>query len=486
VGNLQAEGDALRDTGRLRNPRKRMLRKPALLLCLVALTGVLHAAFRIEGCGEQDAARLLNAAAIWHQQGLPPNAGYTIRVSPLYLHALKKCLDWGVPLRVLPDLVNWLNVLSGSLLLVPLFLLWEDLLGPGAAAGAVGLFAVMPAFWYSCIYGMPHIPSFGLFVLCLLLFHRWTRRSDRRSLFLWAWAAFCMTVALSLKADMVLCSGALIGILRLTNRLSIRNAAYALAIPCIALLGTLVYTRLLVHLPQSSSQFAVAWRQHYPVTLSVFGNQREMSVLVQTAGRVLFLAIAGAALYCAFAARRRRLLAFAALWAAPAILFWALRYGNSARHMMAPFCALIALVPVFIFDAVGNPRRAAAALVLLFSLNYIAEGRSASTVTPSSRIFEAPADIQNVVSRLHNEGKQCYEMKGDRKLLVAPSRHIPYIIHEVTCGASDFQWLSEDSLLRIVGRDGREQLIRIGPPEGESAHSMEQKGWTLCISEPEA
>ena len=79
----------------------------------------------MEGFGEPDAARLAGDAIIWHLTGEPSLAvaDYRIRTSPLYIHAMKKCLDWGLPAARLPALVNWGNAVIGSLAAALIYLL---------------------------------------------------------------------------------------------------------------------------------------------------------------------------------------------------------------------------------------------------------------------------------------------------------------------------------------------------------------------------
>jgi hypothetical protein len=155
--------------------------------------------------------------------------------------------------------------------------------------------------------------------------------------------------------------------------------------------------------------------------------------------------------------------------------------------MMAPYCPLVALVSVFLFDAARRPRWAAALLVLLFSQNYVSQGPSGDTVAPSSRIFQSPARLQRKVSYLHARGRHIYAARGDRKLLAGPKWDVPCIVYELLCEADDFEWVRArdgDSVLSLTGTDGRVQSIRTAAPPGENVKTMEDKGWTVLSWPP--
>ena len=105
-----------------------------ILAGTVILSIFVHGFFIMDGFGEPDAVRLAVQAAGWHQMGRIPILAYTVRTSPLHLHAMKAILDLGCPLHQLANFMNWANVIIGSLTLIPLYLLWRYLSTPKAAA----------------------------------------------------------------------------------------------------------------------------------------------------------------------------------------------------------------------------------------------------------------------------------------------------------------------------------------------------------------
>jgi hypothetical protein len=136
---------------------------PIVAACL-ALSLLLHGLSVVTGFGEPDTARMASLAVEWHQTGQIHSYEYPLRTSPLYIHAIKLLLDAGVPLSSMPSILNWISLIGGSLVLIPLYLQWRLLAGPAAAAVGCLLFSATPAFWLANISGMAHLPR-GLYYL---------------------------------------------------------------------------------------------------------------------------------------------------------------------------------------------------------------------------------------------------------------------------------------------------------------------------------
>ena len=119
-----------------------------LLGAAVLLSIVVHGEFVIHGFGEPDIARLVVAAGEWHLTGHTLYQSYIFRTSALYIHLLKKLLDFGLPLASLPAFLNWVSVVLGSLTMIPLFFLWKRLGDGGVAGMACILFLFTPASRY--------------------------------------------------------------------------------------------------------------------------------------------------------------------------------------------------------------------------------------------------------------------------------------------------------------------------------------------------
>ncbi|MDZ7379572.1 MAG: hypothetical protein ONB06_09540, partial [candidate division KSB1 bacterium] len=187
----------------------------------VAASFALHAPFVVRGFGESDSAVLANTAAVWHATGkLGGRGSYVQRTSPLYLVALKTALDLGMPLRRLPGLMNWANAVMGSVALLPMFFVLRKLVSWEISVGACAIWAFSPAFWLANIYGMPHLPALLLFLASLASVSVWCDARRIGAIISVLIALVTMTAACTLKADIVLCSLALPGVLWARRRLS--------------------------------------------------------------------------------------------------------------------------------------------------------------------------------------------------------------------------------------------------------------------------
>ena len=147
------------------------LNNPLFLLLLLSF--VAHAPFVLRGFGEQDAARLANVA-IFFAKGHIPVATF-IWSSPAYIFLLEKCLTvFKMPAYSLPAVMNWANVIFGTLIVIPLFLFSNKILSKNLSIFCILIFILTPTFWLSCLYGMPHVISFFFFMLSLCFFYRLT------------------------------------------------------------------------------------------------------------------------------------------------------------------------------------------------------------------------------------------------------------------------------------------------------------------------
>lgn len=473
-------------------------RRPALW-GLVALSLAAHAPFLLRGLGEPDAARLCIDAILWHRTGRlnAALADYRPRTSPLYLHALKKALDWGLPIESLSVVMNWSNVIVGSLALIPMYLLLKRLTDARAALAACVLYSFVPAFWLASLYGMPHLPAFALFLAALALFGASRKAAGRRRAALTALATLCMAVACLLKADVVVCAGAFVGVLLCQRALSVRNVASAVAMVALGVLVTLLYTRLILPGVNPLGRFDATRAERFPISPETLVSEDNLRVVSRSVGPVLACACLAAGLYCAVAGRaQRRLLALALLWSLPPLLLWGLKFGNSARHMMAPALPLVLLVAASAFSIRKLGRGAYALLALLVMGNYASTRVNTSTVTPSSRVFEAPGAIQDYLETFVERSRDFERLAADKKLLVARGAS-PYALYEVAARAQEVEvaegsteWEGEMVVRMLDGRRERVAWIYVEVKQAGSRYAMEpaemakvearrREGWAL-------
>jgi 4-amino-4-deoxy-L-arabinose transferase-like glycosyltransferase len=182
-------------------------------------------------------------------------------------------------------------------------------------------------------------------------------------------------------------------------------------------------------------------------------DPRNLMVLPTTGGFVYSLAIAFALIYLWRCREDRRLVVFALLWAVPVVVFWGLRDGNSARHLMSafvPMALVLALLVQRLFSRHGV--RFAAAAVLLLG-NYALAAPSAGMVRPSTRLIDSSRLLQEKVSRLHRDAAAIASL-DDAKVFLVGSWANPYVVFAMLAKARTVRHGDE---LMLTLADGQTQ-----------------------------
>jgi hypothetical protein len=409
-----------------------------VLSAAVVLSIVLHAAFIIHGFGEPDIARLVVAAAEWHETGRTVYFSYIYRTSPLYIHALKFLLDLGFPLVMLPVLLNWASVVLGGLTLIPLYLYWRKLANRGAAAIGCVLLVFAPAFWLANIYGMAHLPSFSLFVVSLLLFALALKREGRPRSYLVIGSAVLAIGAVTLKADMILCYGAFLGTAVCLRAVNWRTVLLSLGIPAFAAFEVTMYAKAIAPSLSGVTEFAGDWSATFPFTIEALTDPYNRSVLVNSLGRLFFALVVMSVAYCLILRRHRSQLILIALWALPPILFWGLKLGNSARHMMAAVSALVFLIAIVFTTLVRSLWLRGALVVLALTVNYMLGPPEGDSISPAPRLTELKQGIQGHVTKLQ-EGAVTFALFPVPAKRFVGGPGTPYSVFEVMSRAVELE-----------------------------------------------
>ncbi|MDH3217450.1 MAG: hypothetical protein OEN01_14400, partial [Candidatus Krumholzibacteria bacterium] len=318
------------------------------LAAVVLLSVVIHWPFMLPGFGEPDVARMAIVGSEWHNAGYIPNYSYYLRTSPLLLQIIKGLFDIGVPYAHIPRLLNWVNLFLGSLTLVPLYVLWRHLTNRRVAVIASVLFFFTPAFWSANLYGMAHLPAFAFFVTSLLLFTMSLGDAVKAKNYLVAGSALLAVLAIDLKADYILCFGAYAGIAFYLRALTPRSLGLSVLIPVVSFIVVTLHTQAIAPNIPSLDQSADTWADRFPFTVQAILDHDNRMVFVNAAGGGMLAAVVVSIVYCLIRRRQLRALTLVLLWALPPILFWGLKMGNSLRHMMCPFAALLLLPAIVI------------------------------------------------------------------------------------------------------------------------------------------
>jgi len=411
------------------------------LACATVLSIAVHAHYKVTGWGETDAARIAREAIGWHLQGFftPENAGYTHRTSAMYMQFEKVILDHGLPIRLLPAVMNWLSVVLGTGCSLALYFLFRTLKGPRIAAAAVIVHALSPGFWSGNIYGMATVPGLFFFVLALIAFLAASRVERVRSprfvgFVLLAWLA--LFVALGCKADVALSTGAFLSVVLAAPR-ERRWPLFGASAFVVggATAAVIAYGKMLVTGAARSPgtvSFLKTWNEHFPFKLAALFTDSNNTTIVRCAGGFLFGVILLALIYAWISGGSlRREASLAALWALPPILFWGFQFDDSSRHNIPAYPALIFFATIFLFHiCAGDTRRFASLVACLLVVNYFSNTSGNGSIVPQSDLAGMAEKIENVTSSFHARARELAADQSPKRLVLFASEDT-YIQYEI-------------------------------------------------------
>ena len=463
---------------------KRIKKQELLVLATcVGLSIIIHRIFMVSGFAEPDAARLALLAAEWQQTGTFSTYSYVLRTSPLYLHMIKIILELGVPLKTLPAVMNWGNVLFGSLSLIPLFFLWRILLNRHVAVIACFLFSFTPTFWLANICGMPHLPSFFFFITALLLFGLALLRSNKNRIALLVVSFILAIISATLKADIILCFAAFFGLTFYFGALNRRNIVLSVLVPVSALIVVVVYTKMITPPLVSFGDSATEWANKYPFTIHSLLSRENSLILANSAGKFLFSVAILSIAYCIIWRTHLRSLLLILVWALPPILFWGLKYGNSARHLMASYSVLMFLVAIIIVTLIEKKRMQILLIALLLTSNYWISPSEGGLGSPTSQLHRLTVSIHAFSDYRHRVSSAFADVEVDQKLYVgAPT--IPYIVWESILKAQSFDIAQmAPKVFRLKRENNTVNLLRVDEAKSPSTVGPEND-WLVFSLEP--
>jgi hypothetical protein len=222
---------------------------------------------------------------------------------------------------------------------------------------------------------------------------------------------------------------------------------------------TMLYTRAIRPTTLYSTQ---TWSTRWAFTWDVLTVYENIRVPAVAAGWVIAAAIVVSVIYCLVRQRYAAVLWLVLFWAAPGILFWCSKTGNSARHMMVAYAPLALLVGAVLVCEIGNPRIWVPVLAGLLIANYLLTSRNdmPDTVRPASNIFAARAHIQALVDKWHEAGRD-FALLPDRQKVLYGEDNSTYAVWEVLARAKSFRYEDNGPGYVITNHDGSEQIVRI-------------------------
>jgi hypothetical protein len=313
-------------------------REWVLAAALFAVSLVARAAFMLRG-GMADADSVAIAAGLARTFSSRVSFGdcilYGRQMSPgMYLaFKLLHPLVMQSPAQVIP-LLNWFGVISASLVVLPLYLVFRRSLNVYATAGAIVLFSFSPLVWETGISFHPILPSMLLFLFACL---SWGRVSAPPQGSLW-FAATCLLAsgAVTMRMEILMAVPAVVAAVLLYGK-------WRKDVPLLAVvLAIAIGTHILVAkaLPGSNrtagkgvADFIRYFLQLYRETLSIGGVVKTASWFVMGAGvGTIALVAVGLLSFLRNRIRVRGLIVALSL-AMPALVFWLVQPGGPIlRH----------------------------------------------------------------------------------------------------------------------------------------------------------
>ncbi len=470
-------------------------REQWLLLFGAMLSLIVHAGFRFAGFGEQDAARLAMDAVHWHAERViyMADVDYRLRTSPLYIHALRIALDHGLAIRLLPRVINWASVIASSVCSVGMYLLFRRFTNAAVAAAATVIYALTPCFWLGSVYGMPTLPALTCWIFATLAFARATDEGNiasRPALAYLGLSAVLAALALALKADMALSAGALLAVLLLEDRLDKKFLAAAVGIVVLAVGFNVVYSGHLASPapptvdPEGTSNlhgFVANWTQRFPFKWAYLVDPKNNICITHAVGSVLFVLVVLALFHgVVTGGKHTRLTLALAAWGLPAIVFWGLKSGNSARHNLPAFPGLVLLATLLLFTITSFDKRKAWLLIALLGGFSLLDETGGNSVAPKTNLLTTSELVEGSSNSLHRRAREFMHGPNPKKAIIEANYLIAYTEFEVWAAAK--APVHRDGHPRaVVDGDHETRVYQVGNARSarEIAQSLRRDGWDV-------
>lgn len=439
---------------------------PVCLICVLIL--IRNLSLAISGFGEQDAARIFNDAIMWHHLNALPFSGYRERIVPGYLMLIKAFLDYGVAIDDIIRTLNNINIFIGVLTIFVSYFLFRVFLPASLSIVCVTIYAFVPSIFFASIYGFPTLIAYTSFLISLLLFIRSTITCTKISALHWFFAVIALCMATVLKADIIILASSYFGLLVIFGRTSISALASALLLTMAGTIAPIAFKYFMLPstvIEVDTLSFMQTWNDRFPIDFVYLVSKSNIAITVRSVGPVFFgLSLLGA-IVAAIRHEARRFVWLILISTLPLVLFWGLREGNSARHMIGLALPAVLLIGI-LFYYLNHKRQSYRVLfsvcALSILLNYFVLTPSSSTVSPSSRLLESAILLREEVSARMNLGETIPRNPQTQHFLV-DGFLLPYSLHNVLRETKSIEeWSSEGKkrgALKITFLDGRQASV---------------------------
>jgi len=238
-----------------------------------------------------------------------------------------------------------------------------------------------------------------------------------------------------------------------------------MVLPGISVGVVLLHRQWIAPALEGTTQFAGQWQRDWPVTLESIFNFRSLAIPATSVGGVFYALVWISVMYMLIQPKRRRLLFVAARWALPAMLFWSLRAGNSARHLMVSYSIVMLLPAVMLTGKFVSRKSLTWALVLIIGVNYFANTSKNWGFHVGGRLIESRMAMQGIVNNLEIMGGELAHLPYQNKLLHSEESSC-YLIWKVLKEAESFTvWYREYYSYYIESREGVSYTVFEIPPD---------------------
>ncbi len=433
---------------------------PILLLISIAV----RFPFILKGFGEMDATKIAVSVIDMINQGSETAFAnfYFSDVIPLYILYLKcfmKLLNNNY--SYLPLVMNYTNAIIGTLIIIPAFLLINNLFkNPAIAFCSVLALIFAPSFYQATIMGFPHLISFFFVLMSLYFFLAGLDHDSNNTVFLLMFlSCILLTIAFLLKSDYILLSGTYFGILLIRKVRDRRKIASAFIIIFISGILFLLFRHLILGstggLTMSSAGFS-KWFNFFFTGLGTITSPAlfkiQITPIMYGAGIVTFYAGVVALIYC-LVKRNMDIIYFIFSWAAVPTFLWFIIEGNNARHNMSTVLPLLVIIVFFLYKL--SPKFVIVLTVMLILGNFIATSASSSIVRPSGNLFKSHNLLESRMSEFRTRAKEISNIDKD-KIAVLGYFHNPHVIFDIMSSAPSYETVKigrEDYKIKTGNRE---------------------------------
>ncbi len=418
--------------------------KPYYLPLLLIISVVSHFPFVLKGFGEIDATKIAVSVIdiLNHGSNAAFATFYFTDVIPLYILYLKwfmKLMNYNY--SYLPVVMNYTNAVFGTLIIIPAFLLINQLFrNPTVAFCTVLALIFAPSFYQSTIMGFPHLIAFFFLLLSLFFYLSGLDRDQRtKSYLLMFFSCVFLTIAFLFKSDYVLAAGTYFGFLFLRKVRDKRKITGTFLIIFISGILFLLFRNLILGTASGTTMSKAGMSKWYdysliiPSTLGYFKAQ--IKPIVYGAGIVTFC-FGGISFIYYILKRRLDILSFIVSWAALPTLFWLVMIGNNARHNMITILPLLSIIIIFFYEKA--PRYVIVLTAILIMGNFFVTSPSFSILTPSGNLFKSNDLLKDRMVMFQSRAKEIADV-NENKIVVLGYFHNPHVIFEIMRSAPYYE-----------------------------------------------